>query len=69
MSRIQATLAALKAAGRTALIPYVTAGDPYADATPDIMLAMASAGADVIEVGIPHTDPIKDGGVVQAAHG
>ncbi|MDP3223069.1 MAG: tryptophan synthase subunit alpha, partial [Rubrivivax sp.] len=41
MSRITATMAALKANGRTALIPYVTAGDPYADATPDIMQALA----------------------------
>ncbi|MES1162539.1 MAG: tryptophan synthase subunit alpha, partial [Rhizobacter sp.] len=52
MSRIAATFAALQARGRKALIPYVTAGDPFADATVDIMLAMAKAGADVIELGV-----------------
>ena len=67
MSRIQATLAALKAAGRTALIPYVTAGDPYADATPDIMQALADGGADIIELGVPFSDPMADGPVIQKA--
>ena len=61
MSRIAATFAALKEARRTALIPYVCAGDPYADATVDIMLAMAEAGADVIELGIPFSDPMAVG--------
>jgi len=67
MSRIAATFAALRSQGRKALIPYVTAGDPYADATPDIMLAMASAGADVIELGVPFSDPMADGPVIQKA--
>ncbi len=67
MSRIAATFAALKAQGRKALIPYVTAGDPYADATVDIMLAMATAGADVIELGVPFSDPMADGPVIQKA--
>ncbi len=67
MSRIAATFAALKAQGRKALIPYVTAGDPYADATTDIMLAMAEAGADVIELGVPFSDPMADGPVIQRA--
>ena len=67
MSRIQATLAALKAQGRTALIPYVTAGDPFADATPQIMQALAEAGADVIELGVPFSDPSADGPVIQRA--
>lgn len=67
MSRIAATFAALKAEGRKALIPYVTAGDPYADATVDIMLAMAKAGADVIELGVPFSDPMADGPVIQKA--
>ena len=65
--RIDAVLAALKAKGRTALIPYVTAGDPFADATVDIMLAMAEAGADVIELGVPFSDPMADGPVIQKA--
>ena len=67
MSRIAATFARLQAQGRKALIPYVTAGDPYADATPEIMLAMAAAGADVIELGVPFSDPMADGPVIQKA--
>jgi tryptophan synthase alpha chain len=67
MSRIQARMAALLAAGRTALIPYVTAGDPYADATPEIMHALAAGGADVIELGVPFSDPMADGPVIQKA--
>ncbi len=67
MSRIAATFARLKAEGRQALIPYVTAGDPFADATPEIMLAMAAAGADVIELGVPFSDPMADGPVIQKA--
>lgn len=67
MSRIAATFAALQARGRKALIPYVTAGDPFADATADIMVAMAQAGADVIELGVPFSDPMADGPVIQKA--
>jgi tryptophan synthase alpha chain len=67
MSRIAATLAALRAQGRTALIPYVTAGDPYADATPAIMQALAEGGADIIELGVPFSDPMADGPVIQKA--
>ena len=67
MSRIAATFAALQTSGRKALIPYITAGDPYADATPDILLAMAEAGADVIEIGVPFSDPMADGPVIQQA--
>jgi tryptophan synthase alpha chain len=67
MSRIAATFDALQAQGRKALIPYITTGDPYADATPEIMLAMAEAGADVIELGVPFSDPMADGPVIQKA--
>ena len=67
MSRIQPTLAALKAAGRKALIPYVTAGFPYADITPEIMHGMVAGGADVIELGVPFSDPSADGPVIQKA--
>ena len=67
MSRIAATFAALQSKGRKALIPYVIAGDPFADATPEIMLAMARAGADVIELGVPFSDPMADGPVIQKA--
>jgi len=67
MSRIAPTFAALQASGRKALIPYITSGDPFADATIDIMLAMAEAGADVIELGVPFSDPMADGPVIQKA--
>ena len=67
MSRISTTLYALKKQGRKALIPYVTAGDPYPDATVDTMLAMADAGADIIELGVPFSDPMADGPVIQKA--
>ena len=67
MSRIAATFDLLRASGRKALIPYVTAGDPFADATVEIMLAMAAAGADVIELGVPFSDPMADGPVIQKA--
>lgn len=66
-SRIATTLAALKAHGRTALIPYITAGDPFADATPEIMQALADGGADIIELGVPFSDPMADGPVIQKA--
>jgi tryptophan synthase alpha chain len=67
MSRIAATFEALQASGRKALIPYVTAGDPFLDATVDVMHAMAGAGADVIELGVPFSDPMADGPVIQQA--
>ena len=67
MSRIQATMTALLAQGRTALIPYVTAGFPYADITPELMHAMVAGGADVIELGVPFSDPSADGPVIQKA--
>jgi tryptophan synthase alpha chain len=67
MSRIAATFARLQGQGRKALIPYVTAGDPYADVSAELMLAMAEAGADVIELGVPFSDPMADGPVIQRA--
>ena len=67
MSRIDATFSKLKAQNKTALIPYVMAGYPYADVTPDLMHGMVQAGADVIELGIPFSDPSADGPVIQKA--
>ncbi len=67
MSRIASTFAALKAQGRKALIPYVTAGYPFADVTPALMHAMVAGGADVIELGVPFSDPSADGPVIQKA--
>lgn len=67
MSRIAATFSALKSQGRKALIPYVTAGFPFADVTPELMHAMVAGGADVIELGVPFSDPSADGPVIQKA--
>src|SRR5690606_17560234 len=53
--------------GRTALIPYITAGDPSLAATPRLMHALVKAGADVIELGVPFSDPMADGPVIQRA--
>jgi tryptophan synthase alpha chain len=67
MSRIDGVLAALAAQGRKALIPYVTCGDPSADGTARVMQALAEGGADIIELGVPFSDPMADGPVIQQA--
>ena len=67
MKRIDATFARLRAAGRTAVIPYITSGDPAPTATVPIMHALVKAGADVIELGVPFSDPMADGPVIQRA--
>lgn len=67
MSRIEQALGALKAQNRKALIPFVTAGFPFANITPDLMHGMVDAGADVIELGVPFSDPSADGPVIQKA--
>jgi tryptophan synthase alpha chain len=67
MSRIAGTLDALLSRGRKALIPYVPVGDPYADATPEIMHGLVRGGADIIELGVPFSDPMADGPVIQKA--
>ncbi|MEZ5645094.1 MAG: tryptophan synthase subunit alpha [Burkholderiaceae bacterium] len=67
MSRIDTTLNELKTQGRKALIPFVTAGFPYADITPDLMHGMVEGGADIIELGVPFSDPSADGPVIQKA--
>ncbi len=67
MSRIATTFAALQKNQRKALIPFITAGYPYPDITPELMLGMVAAGSDVIELGVPFSDPSADGPVIQAA--
>jgi len=67
MSRIAAVLERSCRDGRKALIPYVTAGDPFADATVDVMHGLVNGGADVIELGVPFSDPMADGPVIQKA--
>jgi tryptophan synthase alpha chain len=68
MSRIKGRFNSLKAEGRCALIPYIAAGDPHPDATVEIMHSLVKAGADIIELGVPFSDPMADGPVIQAAH-
>ncbi|MEO5566057.1 MAG: tryptophan synthase subunit alpha [Luteimonas sp.] len=65
MSRLQARLDALRAAGRKALVPFVTAGDPSPAVMPAILHALVAAGADVLELGVPFSDPMADGAVIQ----
>jgi tryptophan synthase alpha chain len=67
MTRIDKRLQELRAAGRKAFIPYLTAGDPDLRTTVDLILALERAGADIIEVGVPFSDPIADGPVIQRA--
>jgi tryptophan synthase alpha chain len=67
MSRIDTTFSALKAQQRKALIPFVTAGFPFAQITPELMHGMVEGGADVIELGVPFSDPSADGPVIQKA--
>ena len=65
MSRISATFESLRNQGRKALIPFITAGDPHPSVTVPLMHALAKAGADAIELGVPFSDPMADGPVIQ----
>ncbi|QHS09726.1 tryptophan synthase subunit alpha [Sinimarinibacterium sp. NLF-5-8] len=67
MSRIAATLATLKAQNRRALVPFFTAGDPHPRYTAEFMHAMVRGGADIIELGVPFSDPMADGPTIQLA--
>ncbi len=67
MSRIQGRFEALRNAGRKALIPYITAGDPHPSLTVPLMRALVEGGADIIELGVPFSDPMADGPVIQRA--
>ncbi len=67
MSRIETTFQQLHAQGRTALVPFITAGDPNPEVTVPLMHAMVGAGADIVELGVPFSDPMADGPVIQRA--
>lgn len=67
MSRLEAAFAALAASGRVGLVTYVTAGDPDLERSATVLRALDRGGADVIEVGVPFSDPLADGPVIQRA--
>ncbi|HZR33737.1 MAG TPA: tryptophan synthase subunit alpha [Nevskia sp.] len=67
MSRIKGVLDRLKAQGRKGLVPYITAGDPHPQHTVALMHALVRGGADIIELGVPFSDPMADGPVIQLA--
>lgn len=67
MSRIESTFQRLQAQGRKALIPFITAGDPDPGLTVDLMRALVAGGADIIELGVPFSDPMADGPTIQRA--
>jgi tryptophan synthase alpha chain len=66
-SRLPQTFAALKARNEGALVAFLTAGDPGIDSTPDLIALITEAGADVVELGIPYSDPLADGPIIQAS--
>lgn len=67
MNRIAKRFQALRESGRKALIPFITAGDPHPDITVPLMHSLVKAGADIIELGVPFSDPMADGPVIQVA--
>jgi tryptophan synthase alpha chain len=67
MSRLQQTFERLKAGGRGGLVAYLTAGDPDAERSAAVITSVAQAGADVLEIGVPFSDPLADGPVIQRA--
>lgn len=69
MSRIEARFAALRAEGRGGLVAFVTAGDPTTDISAEILAGLPAAGADIIELGMPFTDPMADGPAIELASG
>lgn len=68
MSRVAGRFASAAEQGRKVLIPYIVAGDPDLDATVPLMHALVSAGADILELGVPFSDPMAEGPVIQLAH-
>src|SRR5262245_65813058 len=67
MSRIAVAFEAAKAAGKVAMIPYLTAGDPSADQTVELAGLLQDSGADLMELGVPFSDPLADGAINQRA--
>ena len=67
MSRLEKTFAALKKEGRAAFIPFLSAGDPDLETSLAILEALPACGADIIELGMPFSDPMADGPAVQAS--
>jgi tryptophan synthase alpha chain len=67
LNRIGETFARLKSEGRAGLIPFITAGDPNIETTRQLLIALGCAGSDLIELGVPFSDPIADGPVIQRA--
>ena len=67
MSRIADTFARVRESGKPGLVAYITAGDPNLRRTGEILTAISAAGADVLEVGVPFSDPLADGPVIQRA--
>ena len=68
MSAIDTVFSQLRRSGRKALMPFVTAGDPDLDFTRDVLLRLAARGAALCELGIPYSDPVADGPVIQASY-
>ncbi len=67
MNRIDACFANLRQSGRAGFVAYITGGDPSLDATVDLVLALERAGVDIVELGVPFSDPLADGATIQAA--
>ena len=68
MSRLAGLFAALKEQRRKALIPYVVAGDPSPSGTVSLLHRLVASGADVLEIGVPFSDPMAEGSVIQLGH-
>lgn len=69
MNRIDALFTGLKTQGRAAMVAYITGGDPTLAASADVALALDKAGVDILELGVPFSDPLADGATIQAAAG